>query len=214
MPDFERISQQAEAALNTHQAKTGNSRVQADDDAGVNSRAVKNFPGASVQTGDELSTNRSYDRRIPPSEGGDLDAKGRCVLRPRITNGLEDETSLDANIFFTISRQTRGSDFEGTGGPQEKANEFYSEQGGANDSDVAAGRFTASSQRAADSSDVAEFGRQAAQDNLPRNATGPGGSQFKGSDYYTPESVPDSISAEGNIPPDSVTQSSREAEFP
>ncbi|CAK7246406.1 MAG: hypothetical protein STHCBS139747_008036 [Sporothrix thermara] len=187
MPDFERISQQAEAALNTHQAKTGNSRVQADDDAGVNSRAVKNFPGASVQTGDELSTNRSYDRRIPPSEGGDLDAKGR---------------------------QTRGSDFEGTGGPQEKANEFYSEQGGANDSDVAAGRFTASSQRAADSSDVAEFGRQAAQDNLPRNATGPGGSQFKGSDYYTPESVPDSISAEGNIPPDSVTQSSREAEFP
>ncbi|CAK7565965.1 MAG: hypothetical protein SEPTF4163_003896 [Sporothrix epigloea] len=187
MPDFTKIAEKAEAALNTHQAKTGSARVHADDDAGIDSRAVKGFPGASVQTGDELSTNRGYDRRIPPSEGGDLDAKGR---------------------------QTRGNDFEGSGGPHEKVEEFNREQGGANDNDVVAGQFTASSQRAGESRDVAEFGRQAAQDNLPRNATGPGGSQFRGSDYYTPESVPDSISAEGNIPPESVTQSSREAEFP
>ncbi|CAK7226950.1 hypothetical protein SBRCBS47491_006403 [Sporothrix bragantina] len=184
MPDYNKISQQAEASLNSHQAKTGGSRVQGDDDASINSRAVQGFPGASVQTGDELSTNRGYDRRIPPNEGGDLDAKGR---------------------------QTRGHNFEGSGGPQEKADEFYRDQGGANDNDVASGRFTASSQRADDSGDVAEFGRQAAQDNLRQKA---GGSQFKGSDYFTPESVPDSISAEGNIPPESINQSSREAEFP
>lgn len=209
MPDFTKIAEKAEAALNTHQAKTGSARVHADDDAGIDSRAVKGFPGASVQTGDELSTNRGYDRRIPPSEGGDLDAKGRYVFHR--TDKLEARFQLQC---LTISSQTRGNDFEGSGGPHEKVEEFNREQGGANDNDVVAGQFTASSQRAGESRDVAEFGRQAAQDNLPRNATGPGGSQFRGSDYYTPESVPDSISAEGNIPPESVTQSSREAEFP
>ncbi|KAL1901096.1 hypothetical protein Sste5346_002163 [Sporothrix stenoceras] len=183
MPDYTKIAEQAEASLNTHQAKTGGGRVQADDDAAVNSRAVKDFPGSTVQTGDELSTNRGYDCRIPPNEGGDLDAEGR---------------------------QTRGQHFEGRGGPHEKDQEFYREQGGANDNDMASGRFTASSQRAAQSGDLAEFGRAAAQDNAPST----GRTQFKGSEYYTPESVQDSISAEGNLPPGSVTQTSRKSEFP
>lgn len=183
MPDFTKIAEQAEASLNSHQAKTGGGRVQADDDAGVNSRAVKDFPGATVQTGDDLSTNRGFDRRIPPNEGGDLDAKGR---------------------------QTRGQEFEGKGGPQDKNDEFYRDQGGVNDQDVASGRITTTSRQAAQKGDLAEFGRAAAQENTPST----GRAQFKGSDYYTPESVPDSISAEGNLPPDSVTQTSQESEFP
>lgn len=77
MSNYEQISKQAEADLNTYQAKTGSSRPQADDDAGINSVATKKFQVGDVTTGDELSTNAGYNKRIPPSEGGVVDDKGR-----------------------------------------------------------------------------------------------------------------------------------------
>lgn len=77
MPNYEEISRRAEADLNTYQSKTGNARPQGLDDAGVNSYAEKKFDSAGVTYGDDLSTNRGYNKRIPPSEGGDLDARGR-----------------------------------------------------------------------------------------------------------------------------------------
>lgn len=77
MSNYEQIANQAEADLNTYQAKTGEGRRQADDEAGVNSYATTRFENAQVMTGDELSTNRGDNRRIPESEGGDIDAKGR-----------------------------------------------------------------------------------------------------------------------------------------
>ncbi|TQV94712.1 hypothetical protein IF1G_06723 [Cordyceps javanica] len=78
-PDFTAIANQAEADLNTYQAKTGAARPQGLDEAGVNSVAEKRFEdrGARVSYGDELSTSGSYNKRIPPSEGGVLDDRGR-----------------------------------------------------------------------------------------------------------------------------------------
>lgn len=70
MPNYEQIAKQAEYDLNTDQAKVG----------GPNhgeSLAEKKFPTAKVVTGDELSTNAGYNKRIPPSEGGILDDRGR-----------------------------------------------------------------------------------------------------------------------------------------
>lgn len=61
--------------------------------------------------------------------------------------------------------------------------------------------------------DILDQGASAVRNNVGSNPPGPGGSQFKGAEYYTPESVPDSISAEGNIAPESVTQATRESEL-
>ncbi|KAI9155472.1 Protein BTN1 [Paramyrothecium foliicola] len=185
MSSFEQIAKQAEADLNTYQAKTGNARAQGLDDAGVNSFAEKKFENASVEYGDELSTNAGYNKRIPPSEGGELDDRGR---------------------------QTRGEHFEGQGGPEEKLARANYDAGGNNDNDVVPANITKVPGEASGSGDILTAGRAAAQSNVGRNPPGPGGSQFKGEDYYNPESVPDSISAEGNVAPESVTEASREAE--
>jgi hypothetical protein len=77
MSKFEQIAKEAERDLNSYQAKTGNNRPEGYADASVNSYVERKFPGAQVTTGDELSTNASYDKRIPPSEGGILDDRGR-----------------------------------------------------------------------------------------------------------------------------------------
>ena len=184
MSSYEQISKQAEADLNTYQAKTGNARPQGLDDAGVNSYAEKKFENASVQYGDELSTNAGYNKRIPENEGGELDDRGR---------------------------QTRGQHFEGEGGPRDKLAQANTDRGGYNDNDVVPARVPKVVGEGGTGGIINE-GQAAVQYNVGRNPPGPGGSKFKGEDYYNPESVPDSISAEGNVAPESVTEASREAE--
>lgn len=70
MSNYEQISKQAEMDLNTDQAKVGTKEH-------GESLAERKFPTAEVLTGDELSTNAGYNKRIPPSEGGILDDRGR-----------------------------------------------------------------------------------------------------------------------------------------
>ena len=78
MVDYEQISKQAEADLNTKSAKTGERGLNTVDDGGANAAfAEKKFETAEVLQGDELSTIRGYNKRIPPSEGGLLDDRGR-----------------------------------------------------------------------------------------------------------------------------------------
>ena len=77
MTDFQEISRQAEQDLNTYQAKTGEARRFGVDDAGANTYQAEKFPGAEVTQDDDLSTNRGWDKRIPPSEGGTTDDRGR-----------------------------------------------------------------------------------------------------------------------------------------
>ncbi|KAI1866933.1 hypothetical protein JX265_007509 [Neoarthrinium moseri] len=186
------IAEQAERDLNTYEAKTGH-RSTATDDAGVDTRVEQKFPGAEVRYGDDLSTNRGYNKRIPPEEGGDLDARGR---------------------------QTRGEHFEGHGGPDDKFADQARDFGGEQTYDPS-GRHQPQYEYSAQESsvpvghsgrDVMPQGKEAAQSNMQSKGMPRGKQQFKGSDYYTPESVPGSISAEGYEAPESTTQASRESE--
>jgi hypothetical protein len=74
--ELNKIAYQAEADLNSYQAKQGlnNSSV---DDAGVDSGIEKKFPGAEVRYHPDISTNAGYNRRILPEEGGEVDDRGR-----------------------------------------------------------------------------------------------------------------------------------------
>ncbi|PSR78450.1 hypothetical protein BD289DRAFT_376679 [Coniella lustricola] len=183
--ELNRIAKQAEIDLNSYQAKTGSNNKSADN-VGVDSGVESKFPGAEVKYDDELSTNASYNKRIPPEEGGELDARGR---------------------------QTRGEHFEGKGGPESKF-----EQTGDNDNDVITRKALGKSDivgagKERKGNDILDQGASAAVHNVGSNPPGPGGSKFKGEDYYRPESVPDSISAEGYVAPESVTQASKETEL-
>jgi hypothetical protein len=75
--DFRKIAEEAERNLNTYEAKTGAHKMSANDEAGVDTRVENKFPGSQVKYGEDLSTNASYNKRIPPEEGGELDARGR-----------------------------------------------------------------------------------------------------------------------------------------
>ncbi|KAL9473320.1 hypothetical protein ACSS6W_007700 [Trichoderma asperelloides] len=154
MANYEEISRRAEADLNTYQSKTGNARPQGLDDAGVNSYAEKKFDSAEVTYGDDLSTNRGYNKRIPPSEGGDLDARGR---------------------------QATGNLYEGQGGPDDKIAESYRQQGGQNDIDIVDARVPETGGLGS-ANDIATQGKIASKANVGRNPPGAGGSQFKGSE--------------------------------
>ncbi|KAI1405753.1 hypothetical protein F4819DRAFT_482208 [Hypoxylon fuscum] len=186
------IAEQAERDLNSYEAKTGAHKTSPNDESGVDTRVENKFPGAEVRYDNDLSTNAGYNKRIPPEEGGDVDARGR---------------------------QTRGEHFEGVGGPEDKLARQARDFGGNDEFDAAATRrrevgsssITDPTGRA-NRNDVLPEGREAVQSNIEGTKYNPRKEHFKGSDYYTPESVPGSISAEGYEPPESVTQSSREAE--
>jgi hypothetical protein len=178
--NYEQIAKQAEKDLNTYQAKTGAARPNDVENAGVNPYVEKKFEGAHVEFGDELSTNAGYNKRIPPSEGGITDDKGR---------------------------QARGELYEGTGGPLDKLEKANEERGGDNDNDVVNAGFKQTSGLGTQD-DLATKGQEAVRNNVGRNPPGPGGSQFKGADY-TEDSVPDARSAQGYIAPDSAIETAR-----
>ncbi|KAH8674014.1 hypothetical protein BX600DRAFT_547639 [Xylariales sp. PMI_506] len=183
--------EQAERDLNSYEAKTGSHRTSVNDGAGVDTRVENKFPGAKVRYDQDLSTNRGYNKRIPIQEGGDLDARGR---------------------------QTRGEHFEGEGGPEHKLSQQARDYGGENNTSLTGKHNSGSYEYTARNTmpyshrgeGALQQGKEAAQSNMEGGRL-PHKSQFKGSDYYVPESVPDSISAEGHVPPESVTQASREA---
>ncbi|KAI0902135.1 hypothetical protein F4806DRAFT_502105 [Annulohypoxylon nitens] len=185
-----KIADQAERDLNTYDAKTGAQKTSSNDEAGVDTRAERKFPGSHVRYDTDISTNAGYNKRIPPDEGGDVDARGR---------------------------QTRGEHFEGVGGPHEKVARQARDFGGSNEFDPAGSNRREVGSSVTDPtvgynrSDAMDEGKEAAQANL-QGAQGKSRKQFKGSNYFTPESVSGSISAEGYEPPESVTQGSREAE--
>ncbi|KAH6855432.1 hypothetical protein B0I37DRAFT_442279 [Chaetomium sp. MPI-CAGE-AT-0009] len=214
------IAQQAERDLNTYQSKTGTGKGRASglQDSGVSDTVERKFPGATVKAGEDLVTNRSYDRPIPTDEGGVVDDKGRPV---------------------------RGSAYEGAGGPEEKTAHIYQHQLGRVEEATVRGwgldphkleRATLRSDRQPDllpaeealggrgrepahRGDVSEQGRVAAKANVGlRGEAGSGGvpvqgsgsgSQFKGEYYEAGEEVPDQWADQNEVPPDTVTERSR-----
>ncbi|KAM3505198.1 hypothetical protein MY10362_003086 [Beauveria mimosiformis] len=181
-PDFTAIANQAEADLNTYQSKTGAARPQGLDEAGVNSMAENKFEGrgAQVKYRDELSTGGSFNKRIPPSEGGVLDDRGR---------------------------QSKGEQFDDTARSLDKLNQ-PSKHTATNDNDGVPARVPPVSGRGGQD-DIATKGQKAQISNVGTNPPGPGGSVYKGK-QHDPESVPDRNSAQGYIQPDSAVEASRE----
>lgn len=187
------IAEQAERDLNSYEAKTGHHTTRSDE-AGVDTRVENRFPGAEVRYDSDLSTNAGYNKRIPPEEGGDTDARGR---------------------------QTRGAHFEGGvgSGPEQKLERQARDYGGYNELDSTDKRRPGQQGVGAEGtaygtseSDPLRQGREAVAANVEGARHQPRKDQFKGSDYYTPESVPGSIAAEGYEAPESVVQASRESE--
>ncbi|KAJ3485396.1 hypothetical protein NLG97_g6825 [Lecanicillium saksenae] len=181
-PDFTAIANQAEADLNTYQSKTGEARPQGLDEAGVNSMAEKKFEdrGAQINYGDEISTSGSFNKRIPPSEGGVLDDRGR---------------------------QSKGEQFDDTKRSLDKLNQ-PSKHTATNDNDVVPAKVPPVSGLGGQD-DIATRGQKAQISNVGTNPPGSGGSVYKGK-HYDPDSVPDPNSAEGYIAPESAVEASRE----
>ncbi|KAI0976196.1 hypothetical protein F4678DRAFT_416245 [Xylaria arbuscula] len=184
--DFRRIAEEAERNLNTYESKTGAHRTSPNDEAGVDSRVVNQFPGGAVKYDDDLSTNASYNKRIPPEEGGSLDARGR---------------------------QTRGEHFEGIGGPEHKLGQQMRDFGGDNEFDATdkRRRDIGSSSNVDDTSatysgEAITEGRKAAQSNLESARNAPRREKFPGAEYYTPEEGPGNTSAEGYEAPVSASE--------
>ncbi|KAK3290271.1 uncharacterized protein B0H64DRAFT_479294 [Chaetomium fimeti] len=215
------VAQQAERDLNTYQSKTGTGkgRTAGLDDYGVNETVDKKFPGATVKVGENLVTNRSYDRPIPTDEGGDVDDKGHFV---------------------------RGSAYEGAGGPEDKTAHVYQHHLGKVEEATVRGwgkdphaveRATLRADRPdllpadqalggrgrepAGRGEVSEQGRAAAKANVGLGVESGGrggevpaqgsrsGSQFKGEYYEVMEEVPDQRADQNEVPPETVTETSR-----
>jgi len=75
---LEEISRQSEHDLNSYQSKTGRGihKGRGGTGAGVIPESTE-FPGASAKYGEEFISSKSYNRRIPTDEGGDVDDKGQ-----------------------------------------------------------------------------------------------------------------------------------------
>ncbi|KAF2634033.1 hypothetical protein P280DRAFT_474932 [Massarina eburnea CBS 473.64] len=110
------LAQQAERDLNSQAAKQGHdvadtarSAHGASDstkESGVDESATQKFPGASVTYG-SAATGAGDNREIPLSEGGDVNPKTGQLYKAR--------------------------DFEGVGGPEDKARIYKDDQGGNDD---------------------------------------------------------------------------------
>jgi hypothetical protein len=109
-----------------------------------------------------------------------------------------------SNLFFT--RQARGEQYEGEGGPLDKLEKANDERGGFNDNDVVNAGFKPSSGLGT-ADELAEKGQEAMRSNVGRNPPGPGGSHWKGS--HNDDSVPDADSAQGYVAPDSAVETAR-----
>ncbi|KAH8700377.1 hypothetical protein BGW36DRAFT_357040 [Talaromyces proteolyticus] len=98
MSDLRHTAYLAERDLNSYQKKqgTGKQSVSATE-SGVNQQVEKDFPGSEVRYGG------SGSRKIPPEEGGDIDARGRV---------------------------TEAHHFEGPGGPEDKINRISEQRPG------------------------------------------------------------------------------------
>ncbi|KAI1346875.1 hypothetical protein F5Y01DRAFT_296703 [Xylaria sp. FL0043] len=188
--EFRKIAEEAERNLNTYEAKTGAHKTSPSDEAGVDRRVENQFPGGQVRYDQDLSTNAGYNKRIPPEEGGDLDARGR---------------------------QTRGEHFEGVGGPEHKLERQMRDFGGNDELDLTDKRghdFSSKSHEddttAVRSGEVMAEGKRAVQANIAEGSvrrTHP----FPGSEYHTPREAPADMSAEGYEAPPSVTEASPES---
>ncbi|KAF2815924.1 uncharacterized protein BDZ99DRAFT_457865 [Mytilinidion resinicola] len=102
------LAKQAEADLNSRSAKTGHGTSDTTVESGIDDTATSKFPGSTVTYGSAAS-GAGDNREIPISEGGGLDPK--------------------------TGRAYKARDFEGEGGPEDKATKYAEENPGNDDVD-------------------------------------------------------------------------------
>ncbi|KAI0128492.1 hypothetical protein BJ170DRAFT_732238 [Xylariales sp. AK1849] len=67
-------------------------------------------PGAEVRYGDDLSTNASYNKSIPPDKGGEVDAHGRQI------RGIHFDPTGQSNSSLNQGAEESSVPFSQTGG--------------------------------------------------------------------------------------------------
>ncbi|EGO51391.1 hypothetical protein NEUTE1DRAFT_70112, partial [Neurospora tetrasperma FGSC 2508] len=112
--DLNALAEEAERDLNSWYAKTGHRPAGVEDEApGINDlEATKKFPDTEIRYGEDLCTNRSWDKKIPEPEGGDRDDKGHLL---------------------------HGHVYEGVGGPEDKTAHIYQHSPGRIDEEIVKG---------------------------------------------------------------------------
>ncbi|KAM7189961.1 hypothetical protein V8F33_009763 [Rhypophila sp. PSN 637] len=189
MPDSSKLSEiahQAEINLNKSSAKTGHKHHTGLGETGVDDIVEKKFPGATVHAGSENISSRSYNRKIPPEEGGDLDERGRPY---------------------------HGSAYEstsGTGGPIHTHGLRFEEPADPSRSDLLPDdAVRAGVNPTPRSTEPMERGRLASESNRAGSRIKGSHHPYRGADWETPETVPDEHAMMGDIPPKSVTETSK-----
>ena len=87
------------------------------EESGVNEAVTTKFPGSEVKVGSAAS-GAGDNREIPLDEGGDIDRKtGRYVGTWKYLPNMV----LLISKFNVLHRPTKARDFEGEGGPEDKA---------------------------------------------------------------------------------------------
>jgi len=101
------------------------------NESGVDESVSKKFPGAEVTYGSAAS-GAGDGREIPLSEGGDINpSTGRCVF---LIRSLQRIPILHCTPYADpCYRAYKAGDYEGLGGPEDKARVYAQEQGGNDD---------------------------------------------------------------------------------
>ncbi|KAL1963723.1 hypothetical protein VTN77DRAFT_7927 [Rasamsonia byssochlamydoides] len=101
------IAIKAQRDLNTHQKKHGTERQSLSaDESGVNQRVEKDFPGSQVRYGMTVTGGGGDRRKIPPEEGGSIDARGRMTEARHFEgpDGPEEKLKLEGRLPKRTSR--------------------------------------------------------------------------------------------------------------
>ncbi|KAK5656001.1 hypothetical protein OQA88_5139 [Cercophora sp. LCS_1] len=214
---LDRIARQAEQDLNSYESKTGSGRDRATDyePAGVSDTLVSKFPGAQVKYGDDLVTSAGYDRRMPPDEGGDIDDHGRFI-HGHAYEGIGGPEDKMAHIYQHNPGGMDESIIKKWGKDPRKLVSETVDKSRPNLLPMDEQPYPMEDE-APKASEAMERGRRAGEVNLGRPETshkelpsrGSKRSMYKGSDYYAPESVPDTASQQGEVPPASVINARR-----
>lgn len=102
-------------------------------ESGVDEGVTRKFPGAEVTIGSAAS-GAGDNREIPLSEGGDINpATGKYVHRDSHQQHLPDFDTYQNADDLAPDRPSKARDFEGVGGPEDKAQAYAEAHGGEND---------------------------------------------------------------------------------
>ncbi|TLS23163.1 uncharacterized protein PpBr36_06752 [Pyricularia pennisetigena] len=118
-----KIAHQAEADLNTYEAKVGHDfRTGANFDAGVDTKAENKFPGAEVRYGEDLTTEVARGRQGDPDAADKEAQKARSKGNLGPDNAVEsrDDSNDPLKQGLEASLNNVGSNPPGPGGSQFK----------------------------------------------------------------------------------------------